>query len=192
MAPNGQGFQTLLERTRQGCSEAACLLIKTYQSAIVRVVHRKLHSKLRSLFDPSDFVQEVWLRFFARWVHERVFKRPDQLLGFLVKAACSRVGETNRQRLEYEKYDVQRHRSLEEAASEVWGLIDSAPSVIEAAIAREEWDRLLQDQPARHRQVLRMLYEGYTHYEVARKLALNERTIRRVVHRASEQLGVPR
>jgi DNA-binding NarL/FixJ family response regulator len=48
-------------------------------------------------------------------------------------------------------------------------------------MAEEEWDRLAQGQPASKVQILNLLRQGFTHQEIADKIGINEKTIRRLI-----------
>ena len=55
------------------------------------------------------------------------------------------------------------------------------PSPSEVAVAEELWARLLRGLPEHHRQILELRRDGNTHQQIADRLGLNERTVRRVI-----------
>jgi FixJ family two-component response regulator len=60
------------------------------------------------------------------------------------------------------------------------------PTPSQFAIARERWLQLLQAQPERHRQVVRLRLMGRTHRSIAGQLGVSEKTVQRVLERLTE------
>ena len=177
-------FAVLMRRLQEGSEEAARTLFERYGPHILRVVRRKLHRRLRPKFDSLDFAQDVWASFFIHDVRERAFDGPDTLIAFLVEVAHNKVVEKYRQRLRTEKYDVKREERLDSSVVCQQGeIINGQPTPSQVAVAREQWDQLLDGQPAYCRHILVALREGKTHAEIARELGVNEKTIRRLLRR---------
>jgi RNA polymerase sigma factor (sigma-70 family) len=158
--------------------------VERYGAHILRIVRRKLNRCLRPKFDSADFVQAVWASFFALPLDRYRFDQSEALVAFLMGLARNKVVEVVRQRLQTQKYNVNRERALDDEVDCAAGdLVAREPTPAEVAIAREEWDRLLGEQPTHYRQILVGLRDGYTQQEVAGQLGLNERTVRRVVQK---------
>src|SRR4051812_9273338 len=115
MEERQQAFAALMRRVNEGSQDAARELYDLYGSHILRVVRRRLSKELRSKFDSIDFVQDVWMSFFASPHGEGKFDRPEALIAYLVKIAHNKVVDTFRQRMQTRKYNVQREHSLESA-----------------------------------------------------------------------------
>src|SRR5262245_50351321 len=111
-----QELRDLMERLRQGSSEAAQELFETYGPHVLRVVRRKLDKKLRAKFDSTDFEQAVWASFFIYPTHGYHFEQPEELIAFLANLAHNKLVDALRQRYRTEKYNVNRERSLEGSA----------------------------------------------------------------------------
>jgi RNA polymerase sigma factor (sigma-70 family) len=176
-------FGSLMRQIREGSESASRELVVNYGRYVLRMVRRKMIRSLRSRFDSQDFVQAVWASFFAFQPDRYRFDRPEELVAFLTEMARNKVVEVVRQRLQTEKHNVNRERSLEGEESPVDLPNLSQPSPDEVAIAREEWQRLLESQPAHYQQILQMLRGGHARQEVARDLGLSEKTIHRVVRK---------
>jgi RNA polymerase sigma-70 factor (ECF subfamily) len=157
-------------------------------------VRRRLHSKLRPKFDSLDFVQDVWASFFAITAAARAaggeaanaqqFDSPSALAAFLAKVARNKVAEACRTRLERAKHDVNRENSLDgSAAFQVKMLRGPDPTGSQVAMANEAYRRLTSDQPSHHRRIMELLHQGFSHQEIAEKLGVNEKTIRRLVRK---------
>jgi RNA polymerase sigma-70 factor (ECF subfamily) len=181
-------FNALMERVRAGSEDAARELLRLYGEHILRVVRRRLHRKLRSKFDSSDFVQAVWASFFAQAPHRYTFDKPQALIAFLATLAQNKVVEAVRQRFQRQKYDVNREHSLEgSTAGEAAALAARQPTPSQVAVANEEWSRLLGDLPAHYQRMLELLRAGHTQREVAQQLGFNEKTIRRVIDKLNAE-----
>ena len=82
-----------------------------------------------------------------------------------------------RRRLGTHKYDVRREGGIE------LDVADHEASPVEVVIAREQWNRLLHDQPEHYRQIIVLKLRGYTQQAIAEALELDETTVRRFLKR---------
>ena len=175
MPDRNDDFRDLMRRLREGSEDAAWELVERYGETIRRAVRRSLNWKLRAKFDSMDFVQLVWLSFFrARHKLER-FDSPAEIVAFLVTMARNKVGMEVRRRLLTRKYDVNREYPLDKP------IAGHQPAPIDVAIAREQWDRMLLNQPKQYRQMIRLRLQGRTYEDVAHSLQVSERTVRRFI-----------
>lgn len=84
-------FRTAIEQVCAGSEEAARHLIDDYGPHIQRVVRRKLNHQMRSKFDSEDFVQMVWISFFAEPTRIAQFEQPDELIRYLAGMAMNKL-----------------------------------------------------------------------------------------------------
>jgi RNA polymerase sigma-70 factor (ECF subfamily) len=188
MSDSRDDFADLMQRLRDGSEEAASELLARYGEPILRVVRRKLSHELRSKFDSVDFVQAVWMSFFADVPRQRRFDHPQALIAFLVTLAQNKVIDAVRQRMQTQKYNINRERPLDgSVAAEAAGLRAREPSPSQVAVANDEWQRLLAELPSRYQRMLVLLREGHTQKDIARELNVNEKTIRRVLEKLNEE-----
>lgn len=176
-------FADLMQRVCTGSQDASRELVERYGAHIIRIIRRKLHRSLRPKFDSVDFVQAVWASFFALPLDNYNFDRSEALVAFLMGLARNKVVEAVRQRLQSQKYNVNRERSMAGGLGAEAEVAARGPTPEEVAIARDEWDHLLHGQPAHYQQILVALRDGDTQQEVAQRLAVNERTVRRVLRK---------
>jgi RNA polymerase sigma-70 factor (ECF subfamily) len=175
-------FRVLLKRAQDGSQDATCELIDSYGPHIVRAVRRKLNKAIRAKFDSIDFVQAVWASFFAAPKPLTDFRSPGELVKFLAALAQNKVVDEIRRRMETDKYNVNRERSLDDSAWEMHEHCPAAqPSPSELAVAEELWRRMLRGKSEHHRRILQLRREGNTHRQIADQLHMNERTVRRVI-----------
>jgi RNA polymerase sigma-70 factor (ECF subfamily) len=181
-------FRDLLQRVRDGDEDAAWELIDRYGPHIFRVVRRRLNARIRSKFDSADFVQAVWASFFTSRAEILSFNQPEELIGFLAQMAQNKVLTEVRRRLQYTRNNVTHEQPLDD--STLPAPIDAAanqPSPSQVAVARERWERMLNNSPPQWREILEMRYRGATYEEVALKLGMHERSIRKIVEQMLER-----
>jgi RNA polymerase sigma factor (sigma-70 family) len=172
-------FKDLISRISEGSEEAAWELVEIYGDILRRVVRRVLDSRLRSKFDSMDFIQHVWMSFFnARDKLDR-FNTPEELAAFLAAMARNKVGLEFRRRLVTDKYNLNREYALDDKSQAQRDVEDRQPLAIDVAIAREQWNKMLQDQPQHYRKIIQLRLQGHTYKSIARSLNLAECTIRR-------------
>lgn len=173
-------FRTLMKRVCDGSEDAAWELVEKYGDAIRRAVRRALNKNMRSQFDSLDFVQLVWSSFFRARDRLNRFERPVELVAFLGVMARNKVVMEVRRRLSTEKYNLNRERSLNEFP--VSSQVDKSgqqPAPIDVAIAREQWSRMLQNQPRHYQRIIQLRLQGRTYHDIADSLDLAECTVRR-------------
>jgi RNA polymerase sigma factor (sigma-70 family) len=192
MSNTDDEFAALMERVRNGCPEAIACVLHRYGGHIRQIIRRQLHHRLRTQFDSIDFQQDVWASFFAGDFARYQFDSAESLIRFLSEMAYNKVVEVFRQRMQSIKHDLHREEQLaqrhfSQVAPEVAA---RHPSPSQLAIANEQWERLLDNQPPACRQMLEMLRQGHTHAEIAEKLDINVKTVQRFVH-ALKQGGPP-
>ena len=173
-----------MDRLTHGSQDAAWELIEVYGPHVRRYVRRTLTSDLRSKFDSIDFAQIVWASFFREPQRIRALTTPQQLLGYLATMARNKVIDESRRRLDSRKHDVRREEPLEHTPSGKERLLHSHdPSPSSVAVARERWNRLVGNQPEDVRRMLELRFCGETYDEIARRLEINEKTVRRTLAR---------
>jgi RNA polymerase sigma-70 factor (ECF subfamily) len=182
-----QELQELVASIREGSEDAVWRLIEIYGPHIRRVVRRHLDRRLRSRFDSIDFVQAVWASFFREPIQTRSFSSPDDIIGYLANTARNKVIDESRRNLSG-RYDVRKERSFEESRHETEEAAAPQPGPHEVAIVREAWNQLLERQPAAHQEVVRLRLAGASDSDIAARLDMHERSVRKVVDRILEQL----
>ena len=181
-------FATLLDEISRGSEEATRNFIDLYGPHVQRAVRRRLNVRMRSRFDSHDFMQAVWASFFARLPDLRdVLERPSSIIRFLARMASNKVVDEYRRCFESEKNNVLREQRITDDLSPSGRHRPPRPS--EFAIAHEQWARLVEGQPEHYQQILTLRVAGETHKEIARRLNVSERTVRRVIKKLAERLA---
>lgn len=117
------------------------------------------------------------------------FDRPEELAAFLVTMARNKVGMEVRRRLLTAKYNVNRETPLEQRGGRSPAEFpDREPPPIDVAIAREQWKRLLDNNPGRGRRIVELRLQGKTHTEIAEEMGIAECTVRRFLKKLSSEV----
>ncbi len=184
MADERAEFRSAIEGVRAGSPEAVWKLIADYGPHIQRVVRRRLDRRMRSKFDSLDFVQMVWASVFRNPHDICSLKRPEDLIRYLAALARNKVVDEYRRRIQKDtKYSVTRELSLSEEDLVEQSADEEQPSPSQIAIAREQWEKFVRDQPERDRSIIQMRIGGATFLEISQQLGINERTARKVIDR---------
>ena len=178
----------LMERVKAGSPEAEREFLQTYGPHVIRAVRRNLTKQLRSRFDSVDFVQEVWTSFFAQRSNLDTFDRSEALIAFLTTMASNKVADECRRRLQSIKNDISREQPFDSSfESENHGAVATPPTPSQFAMAQEQWEHLLSGEPELSQRMLVLRYEGYTYRQIARKLGVDEKAVRRVLEKLSHK-----
>jgi RNA polymerase sigma-70 factor (ECF subfamily) len=183
-------FAALLRRMRAGCPDAAQELFERYQRPLRLVIRRRLHRRLRTIYDSLDFVQSVWASFLQTPPEDDDCRTSNTLEAYLARVATNKVIEVYRQRMQTVRHDLSRERGYAALGKEP-SAQDPGPTASQLAIAEEHWQRLMEGQPPKVRQVLELLRHGHTHVEVARQCQLPRKMIQRLLQKIRKRLGSP-
>jgi RNA polymerase sigma factor (sigma-70 family) len=188
--PREEGeLRRFLARIRDGDEDAARELLRRYEAKVRLVVRRQLPRLLRSRFDSQDFVQSIWGSFIRRIKSSPTeLEGTNNLIGFLARAARNKVIDEYR-RASSRKQDMRREESMYEGA-EPREVADHSDTPIEVAEASEALSRLRELLPEDRRTVLDLKAEGLSTVEIAAKLGLGERTVRRVMEDLRRRAGI--
>src|ERR1051326_6897254 len=115
MSESDNTFRELMDRVQSGSESAARELCQRYEFHLLDAIRRKLNEKIRSKFDSVEFAQGAWASFFASSMANRRFESPKALIAYLTRLAKHKVIEALRQRLQAQKYDVNRERSMDDS-----------------------------------------------------------------------------
>jgi RNA polymerase sigma factor (sigma-70 family) len=188
--PRDEGeLRRFLARIREGDEDAARELLLRYEAKVRLVVRRQLPQLLRSRFDSQDFVQSIWGSFIRRIKTSATeLEGTENLVGFLARAARNKVIDEYR-RASSRKQDMRREEPMYEG-SEPREVADQADSPIQAAEASETFRRLRDLLPEDRRTVLDLKAGGLSTSEIAKRLGLGERTVRRVIEDLRRRAGI--
>ncbi|MHB8866620.1 MAG: RNA polymerase sigma factor [Pirellulaceae bacterium] len=184
MADERAEFRAAIEGVRAGSPDAVWKLIADYGPHIQRVVRRRLDRRMRSKFDSLDFVQMVWASVFRNPQEICGLKQPEDLIRYLAVLARNKVVDEYRRRIQKDtKYNVTRELSLSQQDGTEESADTEQPTPSQIAIAREQWEKFVRQQPERDRSIIEMRIGGATFLEISQQLGIHERTARKVIDR---------
>lgn len=181
-------FRQLMDRVRQRDPAAIRELLESFSPYVVGEVRRSLTTETRRDFDSSDFAQIVWGSVLTDLQQIEKIDAPQRLAKLLIKIARNKVIDQYRRRHLTRKRDAGPLVPLDggglepQLADELRG--GATPS--EHAIAAELWDRLLAKTPEHYRPILQMRRDGLDCVEIAQRLKIHERTVRRLLEKLLE------
>lgn len=191
--PESSDDLQLVDRWRAGDEKAARKLFDTYVDRLVALARRRISQRLASRVDPEDVVQSVFRTFFGR-VKAGKFRleEQDDLCKLLVRITVHKT----LQQIAYHQA-AKRDPHLEtgqtaESKDHLVDLLDREPTPDEAATFLEQLDQFLNRLRPEERQIIDMRMQGYNNSEIAEKLGIYDRKIRRVIERVrgvAEQEG---
>lgn len=188
MPRSTDNFAQLIERVRQGDSQATTELWENYYQRLVRVAARRLPASLRRVGDEEDVALSAFHSFIAGIQHDRFpdLSGPDNLWGLLItltghKAHAHLRHQTRQKRGGGHVRGESVFADAEDIRNGGIGGIagDRAPADLQAELA-EECDVLLDQLPDEQlRQIAIMRMEGFLVDEVALRMDLSKRAVER-------------
>jgi DNA-binding NarL/FixJ family response regulator len=116
------------------------------------------------------------------------FAEPKELIDFLMGLARNKVVDAVRQRLETQKYNVNRELPLyDSSAADARELHTRGPTASQVAIAREEWQRAQDSATPREERIVNWIRRGQSLENIAREIGVSVKTIRRVLERIRQR-----
>lgn len=182
-------FQELMSQVREGSDVAAEALLQEYGKYVLRAVRRRLPPVMRSRYDSCDFTQAVWASFFGNLTEVCEFQSPQAFVAFLTRVASNKVVDEGRRQMTTQRRDVRRERSLNNAAAMATNeLLANDPTASQWAMANEQWRRLLESETGVNREIIELRMHGVAHKDIAERLGIHERTVRRILRRTLDRL----
>ncbi|AMV40575.1 RNA polymerase sigma factor [Planctomyces sp. SH-PL62] len=182
----------LIARARAGDDEAIRTFVGRFESEVRLIVRDRLPRRLRNQFDSMDFVQAVWQSFFTDLKDgSREFENARHLRGFLAGVARNKVFEQDRRLTRTGKYAVDREKPLYIRRGEREYALDVPapdPSPSQNVQASDRLALLTAGRPAREVEILTLRHEGRTIDEIAERLGIHEKTVRRIIDAARERM----
>lgn len=194
MAETTHQDRSLLRLWQAGDQDAARQLFDRYVERLLALAKRRISQRLASRVDPEDVVQSVFRTFFDR-AKAGQFHIEDQNDVCKLLARIT-VHKTLRQ-IAFHKA-AKRDPSMETAQAtdgqeRLGELLDREPTPEEANVFVDQLEHFLNRLRPQDRQILEMRMQGYNNLEIAEKLNVSDRKIRRLMERVrglAEQEGL--
>jgi RNA polymerase sigma factor (sigma-70 family) len=180
MAKKPSRFRQLLEEVRKGSEEATREVVESYSPAMLTIIRRHLHPRVRSVLDSVDVLQDFWAEILTRAIPANDFESTASFFRFLAKVAETKVLQANRHWLTIQKRSLKRERhGLVPREVEKSARITAGDHEDEEAWLEEELEARLKRLPEEMRVIVRRYRQGVSLTKIARSLKLSEQTVRR-------------
>jgi RNA polymerase sigma-70 factor, ECF subfamily len=179
MAPEEK---VLIDLWRQGDQDAARQIVERYIDRLLLLARRRISQRLASRVDAEDIVQSVFRTFFGRLKDGQfVFADQDDLCKLLVRIT---LHKTLRQ-VAFHKA-AKRDPGMETDQGEhhreqLLALLDAEPTPDATVAFLDQLEHFLGRLQPLERQILEMRLQGHSNEDIANKLGVYDRKIRRVV-----------
>ncbi len=184
-------FHNLLNQLKNGDQDAATKIYECYASQLIAKARGRLDMNVQRKVDAEDIIQSVYRSFFHRFDEGQYeLENWESLWGLLITITHRKCGR----KLDYfhaDKRDVGRERNPNintEDSVKQWEAIAREPTPEEAATLTETMEEMLELFNPRQRKILSLCLQGYTQQEVGEQIGCSERTVRRVLNTARQEL----
>ena len=189
---NETSFADLVGQAKAGDEDAIRSLLSEFEEDVRLAVRRNLPRLLRTQFDSTDFCQLVWASVFAGdCVDPSRFESPRHLRAFLSGIAWNKVHEEYRRRTRTRKYDLRREEPLyvrRGDRDEPRAVASRDPTPSQDLQGAEQLAQLVAGRSPREAEAIRLRGQGLTFEEIAERIGVNERTVRRLIDDARRSL----
>lgn len=188
--------RSLLRLYQAGDQNAARELFDRYVERLLALARRRISQRLASRVDPEDVVQSVFRTFFDRAKEGRFeFEDSQDVCKLLARIT---VHKTLRQ-VAFHKA-AKRDPSLEttqntDGQDRLLEVLGREPTPDDANAFMDHLEHFLSQLRPQDREILELRMQGYNNLEIAEKLGVSDRKIRRLMERVrgqAEQVGLGR
>jgi RNA polymerase sigma factor (sigma-70 family) len=185
--PEPSEERRLVNRWKAGDERAAKELFDTYVDRLMALARRRISQRLASRVDPEDIVQSVFRTFFGRVKAGKFqFQDQDDLCKLLVRITINKTMRQVDFHTAAKRNPGQETRQSDEAYDHLPELLAGEPSPEVTVAFLDQLEHFLGELRPQERQILEMRMQGYSNEEIAAKLDIYDRKIRRVMEHIRE------
>lgn len=163
--------------------------IEAVSTHVKKVIRRRMHASMKPQFDSVDFMQMAWASLLRNECVAGLSQNIEHLKNYVTSVARNKVGEAYRQNFHYQKRNVGFETPLVNIdVDELEVDLTGTPSAI--TVMRDVWLKLEELCNSRELRVVTQKVEGYSNKEIAIELGVHARTVRKILSRIAETLGV--
>jgi RNA polymerase sigma factor (sigma-70 family) len=189
-------FVGMVSRARGGDAGAARDLICRFEADVRMMVRVRLPKLLRNRFDSLDFTQAVWASVFVGLREDdESFRDEEQMRKFLGGVVRLKVLEEYRRHTRTRKYDLAREQPLyvrRNGRDRPIELPANEPTPSQVMQAGDQLNRLIAGRTDRAAEIIELRRLDLTFEEIAARMNLSERYVRRVVESLRERWEEPK
>jgi RNA polymerase sigma factor (sigma-70 family) len=191
--PESTDVRSLVELWRKGDQRAAEQLFTRYVDRLVPLARRRISQRLASRVDPEDVVQSVFRTFFGGLKEGRFdIQSQDDLCKLLMRITIHKTLRHIAFHKAAKRDPSQETIQSEEGQEQLIQLLGREPTPDDAVAFLDQLEHLLSRLGPQERQILEMRLQGYSNEDIAAKLGIYDRKIRRLFERVrglAEQEG---
>ena len=184
--------EELVCRIEQGDDQAAEVLFDRFVDRLVELTARRLSPQLARRVDPEDVVQSACRSFFRRArAGEYDERTTDDLWSLLAAITVNKTRKAVRYHTAQKRsvYSEDGTTSLLLYAKIAPEFLAQGPSPEEAAMLQEETIAMMRRRSPLHRKILEYHLQGHADDETARMASCSQRTVRRALDLARDDLA---
>jgi RNA polymerase sigma-70 factor (ECF subfamily) len=174
--------QVLIDLWRRGDQDAARQIVERYVDRLLHLARGRISQRLASRVDPEDIVQSVFRTFFMRVKDGKfVFADQDDLCKLLVRITLHKTLRQVAFHKAAKRDPSQETDQGDHHREQLLALLDSEPTPETTVTFLDQLEHFLAQLLPQERQILEMRMQGYSNDEIAKKLGVYDRKIRRVI-----------
>jgi RNA polymerase sigma-70 factor (ECF subfamily) len=180
------GDDTLVARCRAGDQDAARALFDRFVDRLLSLARGRIGHRLASRFDAEDVVQSVFRTFFTRLRKDEFdFHEQDDLFKLLVRITVHKTLRAIAHHRAAKRDPGQEAPQPDDSADRDYltQVLDAEPSPDTLVTFMDQLDHFLQQLPPLERQILELRLQGHGTDEIAEKVGVYDRKVRRVLER---------
>jgi RNA polymerase sigma-70 factor, ECF subfamily len=182
----------LIESWRSGDGSAASVLYQRYLQKLLNLVSHHLSAKFNPRFDAEDVVQSVFMSLFRRARKgDFTFEDDEDFWKLLLTIALNKV----RNKVRFHQADKRaasrevRNADDEGSGGYILNRLSQDPTAAETVAFADLFTAVIDCLDPREQQLIHLRLEGYTQQEIAARLQVDERTVRRMFVRIRERVA---
>lgn len=176
--------QALIDLWRQGDENAARQIVERYLDRLLVLARRRLSQRMASRIDPEDIVQSAFRTFFHRVKEGQFsFAEQDDLCKLLVRITLHKTLRQIAFHKAAKRDPNQETEQGEHHQERLLTLLDEEPTPEATVTFLDQFEHFLSELEPQQREILELRLQGFSNEEIAEKLGIYDRKIRRVIER---------
>jgi RNA polymerase sigma-70 factor (ECF subfamily) len=174
--------QALISLWRQGDQDAARQIVDRYIDRLLLLARRRISQRLSSRVDAEDIVQSVFRTFFHRVKEGQfAFAEQDDLCKLLVRITLHKTLRQVAFHKAAKRDPSQETDQGEHHSEQLMALLDNEPTPEATVAFVDQLEHFLGQLKPQEREILEMRLQGFSNDDIAKKLNIYDRKIRRVI-----------
>ena len=179
-----------LEALQAGDEDAARQLFDRYAEQLILLARKRISQRLASRIDAEDIVQSVFRTFFHRAKQGQFhLEEPDDVVKLLARITAHKTFRQIAFHRRAKRDAGQETAQGDDAQDLLMKLMMAEPSPEEATAFLDQLQHFFAKLADEERRILELRMEGYNNVEIAQRLGISDRKIRRLMERVRELAG---